>query len=168
MKATNTRVITNIAMGVGALIVGGLAIFSLSRVLPFPGGKYLMMSPYLSMVVYIIMRKAPSSLTPFMIGVVFGGIMAFVNIFMGIAIVGTGIGASLMTLITPQKKRKAAVGAIAFSSFSLAISLTLSKYVIGGAFERIPLWWLIISTILGTLFGGIGTYAGTKFMRYLR
>ena len=106
MKATDTKVITNIAMGVGALIVGGLAIFSLSRVLPFPGGKYLMMSPYLSMVMYIIMHKAPTSLTPFMVGAVFGGIMAFVNIFMGIAIISTGVGASLMTMMTPHKKMK--------------------------------------------------------------
>jgi energy-coupling factor transport system substrate-specific component len=168
MKATDTKVITNIAMGVGALIVGGLAIFSLSRAIPFPGGKYLLMSPYLSMVMYVIMRKAPSSLTPFMVGAVFGGIMTFVNIFMGIAIVSTGIGASLMTMLTSHKKMKMIVGAVSFSSFTLATSLTLSKYIIGGAFERIPLWWILIATLLGTLFGGIGTYAGTKIMRYMK
>lgn len=168
MKHLTTSALTNIAMGVGALIVGGLAIFSISRIIPFPGGKYLLMAPYLSMVIYVIMHRVPRSITPFLVGGVFGGIMGFVNLFMGLSIVLTGIGAALSSVPFKDEKHKIFIGATAFSTFTLLTSLNISKYMIGGVFETIPNWWIYAATLIGTGFGAFGALIGRHILKYLK
>ncbi|QUH24775.1 hypothetical protein [Serpentinicella alkaliphila] len=78
-----------IAVGVATIIGGGIAIFVASSIIPMPGVKYILLSPYLSMVTYVIQLKAKSKLILLKFGVVFAITMTMISLFMGGAILLT-------------------------------------------------------------------------------
>ncbi len=162
-----TKEITYIALGIAALISGGLAIYQVSAVFPLLGGKYILMAPYLSMVLYVILTKVSLRYGVLVVGSVFALIMAPVNLFMMISILLTSVLTELATLPLRHKGVKRMASATLFSSFTGVSSLVVSKYLIGGVFMAITFEWLIYSGILCTIFGGIGTLLAVRLLKHI-
>ena len=168
MQKNKTNQMTSIAIGVGILFTGGWAILMFSRLLPFPGGKYLAMSPYISLVIYVLQNKVPGTFTPFAFSLVFALLMLIINVFMGMAIFLTGILTSIPLIFIRSNERRARVAGILYSSFTLLTALLVSKYAIGGVFLNIPDWWIGICVILGGILGTFGIIAGNRVLKSLK
>lgn len=167
MKHFSILTLTRIALGVSALIVGGAVIYFISRFLPFPGTKYILMSPYLSLVIYVLMKKIPYKGTPLLICIIFGSIMSFVQLFMGLAILLTGVFTTFVSLLGRNKEERSLLGGVGFSTFTTFSALFISKYLLGGAFLSIPNWWIGIATLLGTFAGIVGVLLGRNIYPYI-
>ena len=167
MKTTNALAITRIALGVGALIVGGAVIYFLSRFVPFPGMKYVMMSPYLSVVMYVLMKKIPNHWTPLLVCLIFGGIMGFIHLFMGVAIFLTGLLTWATSLLGASQEWRSRIGSVAFSTYTLLTALGISKYILGGVFESVPFWWIVVASMLGSVCGAVGVFFGRTLFQYI-
>lgn len=170
MRKDSQRVkeIVNIAIGVATIIGGGFFILQLSMIFPLPGVKYMMMSPFLSMVIYILLNRIQSKFALIKIGSVFGLIMTFINLFMGLAIIITSILTQASILLIQAPRKKALYGAILFSGYTGFCALTISKYIVGGVFMEISLSWLLLTGAICLVFGAIGTYLAGKLMKYIK
>lgn len=155
-----------IAMGVAAMIGGGFVIFQISLVFPIPGVKYIMMAPYLSMMIYIILNKVKHKNAIFGVGITFSLIMTLINLYMGLAIITTTLLAALST-IGMKKQHKTFWAASGFSGYTGLTTLIISKYMIGGAFQSISPIWIVTATILCFGFGIGGVVYAKKVLRYL-
>lgn len=159
---SNASEIAQIAIAVATIIVGGYGIIILSRPLAIPGMKYIMMAPYLSMVLMILMNKIESKYVIVKSNAVFAMIMMMINVYMGIAILLSGAltqGVQLL-LIRKNKWTKRFVCS-SYASFVLLTALPISKYLIGGAvFEAIENNWIVIAAVIAFILGYIGTLMG--------
>lgn len=160
------RKITYISFGVAALIVGGYMILQLSIFFPIPGVKYILMSPYLSMVIFILLTKVNGNDVLLKIGMTFGMIMMIINLYMGVTILITTLMTQL-SLYFITDSRKSFYGAILFSGFTGLLALLVSKTLIGGAFKEIPIVWIIVTTIMCLISGFIGTLLAKKLMKHI-
>ena len=170
MKQINkmrTKDITYIALGIAALICGGIAIYQVSSFVAIPGVKYILLAPYLSMIMYVLISKIKVKHAVFVIGVPFGLIMVLMNVFMMVAIIMTSFLTEVSLLGVRKPEKRAVMGAIFFSGYTGLSSLLISKYAIGGIFEQIPLNWILFTTILCISFGIIGALMGRKILRYI-
>lgn len=167
MKKITTKEITHIALGIAALISGGFLIVQIGRTFPIPGGKYIIMAPYLSLVMYLIMSKVDAKAIVLLIGSVLAMIMSLVNLYMGLAIIVTTVLTHLMTLLASNKSRKRVLASITFSGFTGGISITVSKYLMGGVFEQIPSIWVIYTSILCMIMGGLGVLLASKIAKHM-
>lgn len=163
---SKTRLITNVGLGVAAMIGGGFAIYQISSIFPLPGMKYIMMAPYLSMVIYILIVRVRSRFALLLIGGVFGGIMALINVIMGLSIFATALAAQLIMLPIKPLKIRAAVGATAFGGFSGIISILISRVFID-IYKQVSYSWMVIALIIATLFGALGAYFASKIMKHI-
>jgi hypothetical protein len=159
--------IAYIAIGVATLIGGGFFILQLSLIFPIPGVKYIMMAPFMSMVIYILLMKIATKHALIKIGTVFGLIMTIFNVFMGIAILVTAILTQLSILPAKSFYLKAFIGASLFSGYTGFFALATSKYLIGGIFDEIPLYWIAITSLASLAFGVIGTLFASKLYKYI-
>ena len=161
-----TKEITYIALGVAAIIAGGFIIFYLSLIFPLPGIKYIFMAPYLSMMIFILLKKTKRKNALLKIGSTFGFIMFIINPFMGATIIVTTILSHLSIKLFSDSKKEL-YGAILFSGYTGLVALTVSKYVIGGVFRDISSLWLILTGLICLVFGTIGTLLGKKILKHL-
>lgn len=166
--ASNSKVkeITYISIGVATLIAGGFAIFQISMFFPIPGIKYILMSPYLSMVIFILLSKVNDKFTLLKIGFTFGLIMMMINMYMGLTIVLTSI-LSQISINYLKNSFKISFGAVLFSVYAGISALFVSKYIIGGVFKEISNIWLLITGLICMIFGVIGVYLAKKIIKYL-
>jgi hypothetical protein len=160
------REITYIALGVASLIAGGFAILQVSMVFPIPGVKYILMSPYLSMVIFILLTKAKGKYALLKFATTFGMIMMVMNIFMGLAIGITAV-LSQFSIIRLKASGKAFYGAIFFSAYTGVSALTISKYLVGGVFEEISWIWILLTGLICALFGFLGTILAKRITKHM-
>lgn len=157
--------LTLISIGVATIIAGGIGIFQLSLIFPLPGVKYMLLSPYLSMVIFILLTKVNSKFALLKIGCTFGFIMMMMNLYMGFTIIITAL-ASQLSIVHINNSKKAFYGAVLFSTYAGVIALTISKYMIGGVFKEISIIWFIITGLICFVFGILGTILAKKVMRH--
>lgn len=158
--------LTNISIGVATMIVGGLAIYQLSYVLPIPGVKYILMSPYLSMVIFIMMNRIKGKYTLLKFGMTFGLIMIMMNLYMGLTIILTAL-LSQVSILAINKEDQAFYGAVLFSAYTGFLALLISKYMIGGIFMEISFLWLLITGLICLIFGITGTQLAKHILKHL-
>lgn len=157
--------ITYGSLAIALMITGGFVIYEMSLIFPIPGIKYILMAPYLSMVIFVLLSKVQRNYILIKFGVVFGLIMILMNIYMGVTIIITTVlTQGSIQYIT--KNKRPFFGAIFFSMYTGICALLISKYVIGGIFLNISNGWLIITGILCLIFGVIGTVFAKKIMTY--
>lgn len=162
-----TKDITYIALGIAALICGGIAIYQVSSFVAIPGVKYILLAPYLSMIMFVLISKIRVKHSVFVIGLPFGLIMLLMNFFMMLAIIMTSILTELSLLVVRKPNSRAFAGAVFFSGYTGASSLLISKFAIGGIFEQIPFNWIFFTTLMCLGFGIIGALLGQKILRYI-
>ncbi len=160
---SNATEIAQIAIAVATIIVGGYGILILSSPLAIPGMKYIMMAPYLSMVLMILMNKIESKYVIVKVNTVFAMIMMMINLYMGLAIFLSGMLAQGVQLLLPKNTEwTKRVVCSSYASFVLLTALPISKYLIGGAvFEAIENKWIVIAAVIAFLFGYAGTLMGS-------
>ena len=157
----NTNEITHIGMSVALLIGGGVGIFFLSRFFPIPGTKYLLMGPYIALIMSAVVFLFPTTHIVLKINVVLAGILSIITLYMGIAILITGTAADIVgTLLADKKFCGVAVGTT-YAALTVLTSVIISKYVIGDAvFLVVDAQWIIITVLFAAILGGIGGVAG--------
>lgn len=165
-RRNSMKDLATIAMGVAAMIGGGFVIFQISLIFPIPGVKYILMAPYLSMTIYIILKKVSHKHGLLAIGITFSLIMSVINIFMGIAIIATAM-LSVLSTTGMNKANKAFFGAACFSGYTGFTTLVISKYFIRGVFQSITHLWIVIVTAVCFGFGVVGVLYAKKLLKYL-
>ena len=154
--------VAQIATAVSAIIVGGYGILVLSSPFAIPGLKYIMMAPYLSLVMSILLNRIKASFVLLKANAVFAMIMSMMNLYMGLAIISSGLLTEGLGLIlgkkTPWSRR---IVTSAYSGVVILTALPISKYLIGGAqFDRITTKWIIIAALLACCLGFVGSLVG--------
>ena len=124
------------------------------------------MAPYLSMMIFILLKKIKRKNALLKIGFSFGLIMIIINPFMGVTIIITTILSQLSTMRL-SNTHQAFYGAVLFSGYTGMVALFVSKYVIGGVFTDISSLWLILSGLACLVFGAIGTLFAKKILKHL-
>lgn len=164
---SNATEIAQIAIAVATIIVGGYGILILSSPFAIPGFKYIMMAPYLSMVLMILMNQVKSNYVILKSNAVFALIMMMVNLYMGLSIILAALLTQLVQkLLLKNTKWTKRIVASAYSSFVLLTALPISKYLIGGAvFENIANTWILISAVIAFIVGYIGALMGEFISR---
>lgn len=166
-KRNDIRELTYIALGVAAIIAGGFGIFQLSLIFPFPGTKYILMAPFLSMMFMIVQTKVDRKFVLIKSGIVFGLIMSLMNLYMGVTILVTSILAQGTSLLLPVEN-KYYWGSSLFSAYTGFCALVISKYLIGGVFGQISMVWITAVGLICFVFGLAGATYAKGIMSYLK
>lgn len=168
MKLT-TRDTTFFALLLSALIAGGYMLFVISRTIPIPGFKYVIMSPYFALVLMLLMGKVPKKGAILLFNAGFAGIMSFITPVMGFAIITTGAMTELIFLLLSKGVKKPVQHMITASSYSSLAVLTSILYTYW--LTNIQVYEIIgpIGTgalgLLALILGLIGAYAGLLVRR---
>jgi hypothetical protein len=159
-----THVLTKMAMTVAALIVGGYVIYLFSSQLPLPGFKYALMAPYLSMLMAIAIKLLPLRHSLLWVNLVFGLIMATVNFYMGLSIIGVGLVTDGFGIFIPMAfKWRIQFLAALYSFFVVVIALMVSVLFIGhGMYDAVGGPYIGILSLFAFLMGGFGANYGVK------
>ncbi len=99
----STRQLTYDALTLALLIVGGFILYYISSVVPVPGAKFLLMAPYLTIVLYYPVKRSPTPGTISLINLGFAALLSLMSFFMGIAIVLSGVLTDLTVLVLFRK-----------------------------------------------------------------
>lgn len=167
-ELTKTQIITRIAMTVAVLIAGGYAIFILSSLFPLPGVKYLLMTPYLSLIITVVLKTIHTRYVVLKINTVFALIMSIINIYMGLAILLTGICAQVVVMLLGSFKYGVQLSAASYSAFTVGSALLVSRFLIGGVFEHISVGWIATAAVLAFAMGLLGSILGNQIAYKVR
>ena len=162
----NTGELTFMALMSSALLVGGYMLYILSKTIPLPGSKFLVMAPYLSLVMYLSLKHTRRTWTMTIISTVFGIVISIFSLFMGIAIIAAGIFSDLTGLLIPNHyttERSIKIASTSYAFWSFAVSLFITDFVTGNILYGVfgPITFILMGVLifslgyLGTLFGGI-------------
>lgn len=166
----NTKELTFMALMASALLVGGYMLYILSKTIPLPSSKFLVMAPYLSLVMYLSLKhtRRPWTMTIIstVFGTVFGIVISIFSLFMGIAIIAAGIFSDLTGLLIPNHyttERSIKIASSSYAFWSFAVSLFITDFVTGNILYGVfgPITFILMGVLifslgyLGTLFGGI-------------
>lgn len=164
----STRNIANIALGVAAMIAGGFMIFQLSAIFPSPLTKFMMMAPFMALMFYIINWRINQPNTILFTGLVFMGIMAIMNIFMGLAILlDTLFTHVLLRVIVKSDSKRPFYAALIFSSLVGPISVLVTKLFIGGAYDLFGYEWVLIIWVVTIPLCLLGVFFGKHICTFL-
>ncbi|MBN2794137.1 MAG: hypothetical protein JXR88_01925 [Clostridia bacterium] len=164
-RSQNTIEITSISISIAAVIGGGLALYLTSSMIPIPGFKYIMLSPLLSLTIYILQRRITKKSTILKFGLTFSFLMSVINLYMGLAIFITTVLTYLTQLII--RWQPPIISGIFFSFYTGFVSLLISKYLIGGIFQEITLIAMGVVGLFCSLFGWIGVVLGHKVYEHI-
>lgn len=157
-----TREITEIAMSVAALIVGGYLIYIVSSQFPLPGVKYTVMAPYLSLIAAFVLTYFNSSWVLLIVNMVFAMVMTIISPYMGISIIAVALLTHFSYLIIRIKARyRTFLVASLYSSYVVGVALWISKTFIGTAiFKNITLPYVLLLMLLAFFTGAFGAHFG--------
>lgn len=167
---TKASEVAQIATAVSAIIVGGYGILVLSSPFAIPGLKYIMMAPYLSLVMSILLNRIKVSFVLLKANAVFAMIMSMINLYMGLAIISSGLLTEGLGLILGKKTPwSIRIVTSAYSGFVILTALPISKHLIGGAlFESITSGWMIIAALMAFCLGLVGSLVGEFISKRLK
>lgn len=165
---SRTRIMTNIALGIGVLMGGGFAIYQVSYFFPVPGLKFVFMAPFLGMMLYVILMRIRIRRGMLLVGGVFAGVMSFINLFMGVAILSSTLIGQLMTLPFKDTEQQAVAASIGFAATTGFVTVTIGTLFIGGIYEGVTALHLAIILVASLILGIGGTYLGRKIMVFIR
>lgn len=164
-RLDKTKELTTIGISIAAVIGGGLTMYLTSSMIPVPGFKYIMLSPLLSLTIYILQRRIAQKHTIIKFGIAFSFIMSLMNIYMGLAIFMTTIMTYLSTRLIRVNPPMSS--GILFSFYTGFVSLLISKYMIGGIFQEISFVAMGVVGLFCSLFGWIGVMLGKKIYEHI-
>jgi len=160
----STRQLTYDALTLTLLIVGGVVLYYLSKVIPFPGAKFLLMAPYLTIVLYYPVKRSPKPGTITVINLGFASLLSLVSLFMGLAIVLSGLLTDLSVFILFRQydsKWKRRFGIAFYPAYAMLTSLFITDFITGKhLYGNFGLWPALIMTIITYALGIAGAVLG--------
>lgn len=165
---STTSTVTQVAIAVAAIIVGGYTIYIVSSQVPLPGVKYTAMAPYLSLIMAISITYFEQKNIILLINAVFALIMTLINPYMGLAIFLTGLCTQLVYYVIPDRfTKKVIVVAASYSAFVAGVALQVSKIFVGSEFyDRVTIPYVLglmaIAFVIGLLGAKIGVQVGKR------
>lgn len=161
-----TSDITYMAFSIILLISGGYFIYYMSLLFPVPGSKFIIMSPYLSLVLFFPIKKIKKIGIMSLISIIFGLILSTFTFFMGLAIITTGILADLTTFIflrNYKTNKKIIISASFYPVYAYITSIYITNFVTGNVlYNVVELNIFILVGILIYILGIIGSFIGYK------
>ena len=158
-----TKRITTLAIFTALMIIGGYILYSISKLLPIPGSKFIVMGPYLTFVMILPLIRYPKFGTLSLINLVFGGIMVILSPWMMLAIVVSGILADCVMLLSIKIKVKQLLAMGIYNGISLLTSVYITNYVTGNVLYKIMnLKALLAAFTIAVITGALGGYCGLK------
>lgn len=166
----NTSVLTQIAIAVAAIIVGGYAIYIVSSQVPLPGIKYTAMSPYLSLVIAVVLISFDIKNIILIVNAVFAMMMTIINPYMGMAILSTGVLTQMVDYLIPSGlKYRVHIVAASYSAFVAGTALTVSKLFIDSVvFEKVTGPYLLVLMGFAFILGLFGAHFGIVIGKRVR
>lgn len=166
----DTSVLTQIAIAVAAIIVGGYAIYIVSSQVPLPGVKYVAMSPYLSLIIAVVLISFDVKNIILIINAVFAMLMTIINPYMGVAILSTGILTQMVDYLIPSRfKYRVYCVAASYSAFVAGTALSVSKLFIDSVvFDMITGPYLLVLMAIAFVLGLLGAHFGIVIGKRVR
>ena len=169
MKAKD---VTFIGLLVAALVSGGFALYLISRVLPLPGAKFLVLAPYLALAMGMGIDRLRSAWSMTIVSVVFGVVISIFTPVMGLTIVAAGLAsdASALVLRGGALTTTKVIGSAAFyPAWSIALALTVTNHLTGNAlFGSLGFGPLLVAAGLAYALGAVGAGVGLKILARIR
>lgn len=165
----STKDLTFYALLLAALIAGGYVLFILSRTIPIPGIKYVIMSPYFSLVLMLLMSRTPRKGAILLFNTGFAGIMSLMTPVMGFAILATGAMTECVFQITEGRLnilRQQSITAASYSAFSVLTSIVFAYWLTDVLiYELIGLMGTLALSLTAFTLGMVGSFAGILVRR---
>ena len=162
--AFNTKDITFMSLTVVLLIAGGYLLYYMSLFFPVPGSKFMIMGAYLSLVVYFPMKKVNKLGTIALVSIIFGGILSIFTLFMGIAIILTGLLTDLTTIIIGRGYKNETVillSAASYAFYSFMTSIYVTNVVSGNMlYDVVSIKVFVLVGLIVFILGFIGAKVG--------
>lgn len=156
-----TKEVAQIAMIVAAMVSGGYIIYMTLGQIPLPGIKYVVMAPYFSVVMALLVDLSPKPYRIFWVNAVFSGIMTTINFYMGLSILCVGLLCSGLEFVLKGSSKRAYILGASYAMFTVGVSLFFSKYIIGNAlFQMVTPIYIGILMSLTLALGSIGAIMG--------
>ncbi|WP_053955872.1 hypothetical protein [Inediibacterium massiliense] len=165
----SVKEITLIGITAAMMVAIGYVLYVAGSFLPIPGSKFIMFSPFLGFILTMPIYKIKKIGVLSAISFVFGMIMSGISIFMGLAILASGIFSDLLSKIlfknyNSTNKIMLSVGLYPMcsliNSFLVGVYITGNKaFALDGGYEML----LIISLIIYGL-GVFGSYVALKLL----
>lgn len=128
----STRDLTFFALLLAALIGGGYALYVISRTIPIPGIKYVVMSPYLSLVIMLLLSRSPRRGSILLFNAGFAGIMSLISPVMSLSIIMTGALSEAIYSLTWGKLsavRQQGLAAASYAAFTVLTSIVFAYWL---------------------------------------
>ncbi|TCT15443.1 energy-coupling factor transport system substrate-specific component [Natranaerovirga pectinivora] len=159
--------LTYSAITVSILFVGGFVLYSLSSALAIPGNRFVLLAPFLSFVFYFPLAKIRKFGLLTKINVVFALVLSYISIFMGLAIISSGLLTDLTGFVLFKKLNKEYTIVITSSIYPVYATLTsfyVTTYLTAGSnmFGYISYKVLIILLFIIYFLGLLGSLAAYK------
>ncbi|TCK98568.1 energy-coupling factor transport system substrate-specific component [Natranaerovirga hydrolytica] len=161
-------IMTYSAITVSILFVGGFFIYSLSATLAVPGGRFILMAPFLGFVLYFPLTKFRTYGLISKITGVFALILSYVNLFMGLAIFSSGLLTDITSFVMFRKLNKEYKIILTTSLYPLFATLTsfyVTTYITHTnffKFNALSIYLFMLLVIFIVLLGLFGSYCGYK------
>lgn len=161
---SSTSMVTQVAIAVAAIIVGGYSIYIVSSQVPLPGVKYTAMAPYLSLIMAVAITYFEQKNIILVINAVFALIMTLINPYMGLAIFLTGLSTQGVYYAIPDKvSMKVNIVAASYSAFVAGIALQVSKLLVGSEFyDRVSPPYIFGLMAIAFVIGLVGAKFGIQ------
>ena len=164
MMSFETRDITFMSLTVVLLVAGGYLLYYMSLFFPVPGSKFIIMGAYLSLVIYFPMKKVKKLGTIALVSIIFGGILSVFTLFMGLAIIATGLLTDLTTLIIGRGYKNEGViivSAAAYAFYSFMTSIYITNVISGNMlYDVVSIKVFVLVGIIIFILGLIGAKVG--------
>jgi len=154
---------TTFAIFAALMVVGGFVLYSVSKLMPIPGSKFIVMGPYLTFVMIMPLIRYPRFGTLSLINIVFGCLMFILNPWMTLSIIVAGVLADCAMLLPIRIKAKMLLAMGIYNGASLLTSFYVTNYITGNALYKILNFKvLLVALIITIIAGALGGYAGIK------
>ena len=168
----NLRETIFISLLVSILIGGGYVLYIISAYFPMPGMKYVVLAPYLSLIICALRILVKKKWAVIKFNIVFAMIMSLVTIYMSMAIIITTLLTELTGLILIKfsyEFRNIIVSAL-YSFYAVLISLIVIKYVLVtpefiSVSNVMIMSFCLAGFILGILGAKIGEQVGERVLK---
>jgi energy-coupling factor transport system substrate-specific component len=164
----NTKIIsiTYSALTVAILYVGGYVLYTLSGALALPGNRFILLAPFLSFVFYFPIVKLKQNWLFTKINVVLALVLAYISIFMSLAICATGLLTDLTALLIFRpldKNYKIVLTCSFYPVYAVLTSFYVTTYLTTSTmFANISIEFLLILISIVYILGLFGSYMAFK------
>ncbi len=162
------RDVTFVGLLVAVLVSGGYVLYLISRALPIPGAKFLVLSPYLALTMAVALRRLSSRWAMTLVSLVFGAVISIFTPVMGVTIPAAGLLADISTRVWRNRELSDSrlIGVAAtYPCWSLLLALSVTNYLTGNSlFGLIGPAGLALSALLAYSLGAGGAALGLKIL----